>query len=55
MDQIKDHLLLDLYLSSHVNTLYSWIRHRALRQVKNSRINQKKEFLDKKTFKQLTY
>ena len=33
MDQMKDHFLLDLYLSPHVNTLYSWIRHRALRQV----------------------
>ncbi len=33
MDQIKDHLLLDMYLSPHVNTLYSCIRQRALRQV----------------------
>ncbi len=33
MDKLKDNLLLDLYLSPHVNTLYSWIRHRALRQV----------------------
>lgn len=32
MDQMKDHLLLDMYLSPHVNTLYMWIRHRALRQ-----------------------
>lgn len=32
MDQMKDHLLLDMYLSPHVNTLYAWIRHRALRQ-----------------------
>ena len=33
MDQIKDSLLLDLYLSPHVNVLYSLIRQRALRQV----------------------
>ena len=33
MDQIKDSLLLDMYLSPHVNTLYTYIRHRALRQV----------------------
>jgi COP9 signalosome complex subunit 1 len=32
MDQIKDHLCLDLYLSPHVSMLYSLIRHRALRQ-----------------------
>ncbi len=32
MDQIKDHLLLDMYLSPHVNTLYTLIRHRALKQ-----------------------
>lgn len=32
MDQMKDHLLLDMYLSPHVHTLYTWIRHRALRQ-----------------------
>lgn len=32
MDQIKDHLLLDMYLSPHVNTLYSLIRHKALKQ-----------------------
>lgn len=32
MDQMKDHLLLDMYLSTHVHTLYTWIRHRALRQ-----------------------
>lgn len=33
MDQIKDHLLLDMYLSPHVNVLYSMIRHKALKQV----------------------
>ena len=33
MDQIKDHLMLDMNLSPHVGTLYSMIRHRALRQV----------------------
>ena len=33
MDQIKESLLLDMYLSPHVNTLYSLIRHKALRQV----------------------
>lgn len=32
MDQMKDHLLLDMYLSPHVNTLYSLIRHKALKQ-----------------------
>lgn len=32
MDQMKDHLLLDMYLSPHVNTLYLMIRNRALRQ-----------------------
>lgn len=32
MDQIKEHLLLDMYLSPHVNTLYSLIRHKALKQ-----------------------
>jgi len=32
MDQMKDIFMLDMYLSSHVNTLYTWIRHRALRQ-----------------------
>ncbi len=32
MDQIKDHLLLDMYLSPHVNTLYTLIRQRALKQ-----------------------
>ena len=31
--QSKDSLLLDMYLSPHVNTLYTHIRHRALRQV----------------------
>ncbi|CAF0723936.1 unnamed protein product [Brachionus calyciflorus] len=35
MDQMKDHLLLDMHLSPHVNTLYAWIRHRALRQYFN--------------------
>lgn len=33
MDQMKDFFMLDMYLSPHVNTLYSWIRQRALRQV----------------------
>lgn len=32
MDQMKDYLMLDLYLSPHINTLYSLIRNRALRQ-----------------------
>ena len=32
MDQIKDHLLLDVYLAPHINTLYAWIRQRSLRQ-----------------------
>jgi COP9 signalosome complex subunit 1 len=35
MDQIKDHLALDMYLAPHINTIYSWIRQRSLRQVKN--------------------
>lgn len=32
MEQMKDFLMLDMYISAHVNTLYAWIRHRALRQ-----------------------
>jgi len=32
MDQIKDNLLLDMYLSPHVNSLYNLIRHKALKQ-----------------------
>ena len=32
MDQIKDQLLLDMYLSPHVNILYTLIRHKALKQ-----------------------
>lgn len=30
--EMKDNLLLDMYLASHVNTLYSMIRNRALVQ-----------------------
>lgn len=33
LDQIKDQLLLDMYLAPHINSLYSAIRHRSLRQV----------------------
>lgn len=32
LDDIKDNFLLDMYLSSHINTLYSQIRNRALIQ-----------------------
>ncbi|RNA22636.1 COP9 signalosome complex subunit 1 [Brachionus plicatilis] len=32
MDQMKDYLMLDMYISPHVDTLYAWIRQRALRQ-----------------------
>lgn len=32
LDQVKDSLLLDMYLASHINTLYTQIRNRALCQ-----------------------
>ena len=32
LDDIKDNLLLDLYLAGHVNQLYSMIRNRSLVQ-----------------------
>jgi hypothetical protein len=33
LDEIKDNLLLDMYLAPHVSTLYTQIRNRALCQV----------------------
>ncbi len=33
LDEIKDNLVLDMYLASHVNILYTQIRNRALCQV----------------------
>ena len=33
LDELKDNLLLDMYLAPHINTLYSQIRNRALIQV----------------------
>ncbi|KAI8512254.1 PREDICTED: COP9 signalosome complex subunit 1-like [Branchiostoma belcheri] len=32
LEEIKDHLLLDMYLSPHINSLYTMIRNRALTQ-----------------------
>lgn len=33
LDEMKDNLLLDMYLAPHVRTLYTQIRNRALIQV----------------------